>query len=133
MKQFFECLQKNRESVEEFFASYQKVGEEVEKEDEGITYETDEEDKNLGEDEFMKKYLEPEETGLDRNKVKNKVKKIVREILVEVDRERSKIANILRVIDEGQDTDDTTNKLVALYVIHSATGEKRRIRGMDVQ
>ena len=123
-------MQKNRESLEEFFALYKKVKDDVEKEDEEEREGDDEDDEKMNEEEFINKYLQPEEVEIpDRNMVKKNVKKILKEILQEVDKQRMKITDILRAVDDGDDASDITSKLVALMLIHSATGEKNEQSG----
>ena len=74
------------ESIEEFFTSYGKAQEEVEKEDEEETM--DENLKKLGEDEFINKVLKEDENEEVKNKeeVKKEIKKKLKEVLDVIDK-----------------------------------------------
>ena len=123
-------LQKRRgENIEEFFASYGKAQEEVDKEDEEET--TDENLKKMGEDEFINKFLKEDENEEVKNKeeVKKEIKKKLKEVLDVIDKQRSKVGDILRVLDEGKDPEDTSLKLISICLIHSAVTKKEEVSG----
>ena len=117
------------ESIEEFFASYRKAQEEVDKEDEEEM--TDENLKKMGEDEFINKFLKEDKNEEVKNKeeVKKEIKKKLKEVLDVIDKQRSKVGDILRVLDEGKDPEDTSLKLTPICLIHSAVMKKEEVSG----
>ena len=86
-------------------------------------------DKNLekmGKDEFINKFLKEDENDevLNKEEVKKEIKKKLKEVLGVINKQRSKAGDILRVVDEVKDAEDTSLKLTSICLIHSAVTMK---------
>ena len=116
------------ESVEQFFASYQKLQEEVDKEDEEEEEKgKDEKLEAMGEDEFIEKFLTPdnEDEVRDPDEVKCAIKKQLTEVLSVIDKQRSKVGDIIRVLEEGTDAEERSSKLSVMALIHLGSSQKK--------
>ena len=87
----------------------------------------DEELEKMNEDDFINKFLSNEDekdTGENAAEKLNKIKNIVRQILREIDLQRSKMGDIMRVLEEG-DTEGRSvdEKLASVYIVHKATSD----------
>ena len=117
--------------MEQFFASYQKVQEEVEKEEaEEEEKEKDEKLEAMAEEEFIKKFLTPEDEDdvRDPKEVKSAIKKHLKEVLGVIDRQRSKVGDIIRAVEEGEDASDRSSKLSVVALIHMRSSQNTCIR-----
>ena len=98
----------------------------------GLHKETmDENLKKMGEDEFINKFLKEDKNEEVKNKeeVKKEIKKKLKEVLDVIDKQRSKVGDILRVLDEGKDPEGTSLKLTSICLIHSAVMKKEEVSG----
>ena len=84
------------------------------------------------EDEFITKFLnvkEEDEDVQDEDSVKNEMKKKLKEVLNMIDKQRSKVGDIIRAIDEGKDTEERASKITSICLIHSAVTKKDEVSG----
>ena len=97
-------MQEKRESLEHFFVEYREAGKKVLEEDTD-----DEEDKektidkegngdNLEEEKYVKNFLEASDSTIKGKQLKKKLQTDLKDILEAANKERSKVADILRVL-----------------------------------
>ena len=116
-----------RESVEQFFAEYGETGKKVfEEEDDEEEGEPEKQEGEEGDEEIeeqhVKSMLAP--TELSGTKLKKKLMADLREILDVTHQERSQVADILRVLKEGEEGNEQDDLNVMFLVQRSVADDK---------
>ena len=116
-----------RESVEQFFAEYGETGKKVfEEEDDEEEGEPEKQEGEEGDEEIeeqhVKSMLAP--TELSGTKLKKKLAADLREILDVTHQERSQVADILRVLKEGEEGNEQNDLNVMFLVQRSVADDK---------
>ena len=100
-------IQEKRESLEQFFAEYGEAGKKVFEDDtdDDEDKETVDEEGNgnsFEEEKYVKEILQGSDSAQQNHKLKRKVQSDLKENLQVTDKERSQVANILRVLKESE-------------------------------
>ena len=124
----FHLIQENRESLEQFFAEYGEAGKKVFEEDtdNDEDKETVEEEGNvdtLEEEKYVKEILQGSDSVKQGDKLKRKVQSDLKEILQVTDKERSQVADILRVLKESKRGKEK-EQMGVMFLVQSAVKEK---------
>ena len=122
-------IQENRESLEQFFAEYGEAGKKVFEDDTD-----DDEDKaaidkeangdSFEEEKYVKEILQGLDSAKQGHKLKRKVQSDLKEILQVTDKERSQVANILRVLKESKGGKEK-EQMGVMFFVQSAVKEKK--------
>lgn len=123
----FHLIQENRESLEQFFAEYGEAGKKVFEEDpdDDEDKETVEEDTvdTIEEEKYVKEILQGSDSVKQGDKLKSKVQSDLKEILQVTDKERSQVADILRVLKESKGGKEK-EQMGVMFLVQSAVKEK---------
>ena len=124
----FHLIQENRESLEQFFAEYGEAGKKVFEEDtdndeDKETVEEEGNVDNLEEEKYMKEILQGSDSVKQGDKLKRKVQSDLKEILQVTDKERSQVADILRVLKETKGGKEK-EQMGVMFLVQSAVKEK---------
>ena len=121
-------IQENRESLEQFFAEYGEAGKKVFEDDtdDDEDKETVDEEGNgdsFEEEKYVKEILQGSDSAKQGDKLKRKVQSDLKEILQVTDKQRSQVADILRVLKESKGGKEK-EQMGVMFLVHSAVKEK---------
>ena len=124
----FYFIQENRESLEQFFAEYGEAGKKVFEDDTD-----DDEDKetvdeegtgdSFEEEKYVKEILQGSDFAKQGDKLKRKVRNDLKEILQVTDKQRSQVADILRILKESKGGKEK-EQMGVMFLVQSAVKEK---------